>query len=181
MKMNTIVVNSLAVLFAVSTACQSETTNKSATEQHENHEQESAATETGNPQFKDEASKAVYQHYIHLKTALVKSDAKEAQSGASALKTALNNAGNKKGADLASKIAAASDIKIQRDNFDALTAEVEAVIKSSGLKSGKIYKQFCPMAKNGDGAYWLASEADIKNPYYGDEMLNCGEVKEEIK
>jgi hypothetical protein len=37
------------------------------------------------------------------------------------------------------------------------------------------------MAKNGDGAYWLASEKEIKNPYYGDDMLNCGEVKEEIK
>ena len=181
MKKNTILISSLAVLFAVSTACQSETTNKTATEQHDDHEQETAATETGNPEFKDESSNAVYQHYIHLKTALVNSDVKEAQSGAAALKTALSNVGNKKGADLASKIAATSDLKQQRNDFDALTAEVEGVIKKAGLKSGKIYKQYCPMAKNGDGAYWLASEKEIKNPYYGDDMLNCGEVKEEIK
>lgn len=179
--MNTILISSLAVLFAVSTACQSETTNKTATEQHDDHEQETAVAETGNPEFKDESSNAVYQHYIHLKTALVNSDVKEAQSGAAALKTALSNVGNKKGADLASKIAATSDLKQQRNDFDALTAEVEGVIKKAGLKSGKIYKQYCPMAKNGDGAYWLASEKEIKNPYYGDDMLNCGEVKEEIK
>ncbi|MEJ6981895.1 DUF3347 domain-containing protein [Pedobacter sp. P351] len=179
--MNTILVNSLAVLLTVSTACQSETTNQSENSQSESTELESSITENGNPQFKDETSKAVFQHYIHLKTALVKSDVKEAKTGAAALKIALNNAGSKKGAELASKIAAASDIGKQRNEFDALTAEVEDIIKSAGLKSGKIYKQFCPMAKNGEGAYWLASETEIKNPYYGNDMLNCGEVKEEIK
>jgi hypothetical protein len=177
MKMNTILISSLAVLFAASTACQSETTNKTATEQHEDHEQQTEVAEAGNPEFKDEPSNAVYQHYIHLKTAVVNSDVKEAQAGASALKTALTKVGNKKGADVASKIAASSDIKQQRNNLDALTAEVETVIKKTGLKSGKIYKQYCPMAD----AYWLASEKEIKNPYYGEDMLNCGEVKEEIK
>lgn len=180
MKMNTIRMSGLAIIFAVSSACTSGTSTNSTAE-HENHEQENTATQAGNPQFKDETSKEVYQHYIHLKSALVKSDAKEAQAGAAALQTALTNAGNKKGADLAAKIAASSDIKQQRNDFDELTAEVENVVKSAGLKSGKIYKQYCPMAKDGDGAYWLASEADIQNPYYGDEMLKCGEVKEEIK
>jgi hypothetical protein len=37
------------------------------------------------------------------------------------------------------------------------------------------------MANDGNGGYWLSSEPQIKNPYYGDEMLECGEVKEEIK
>jgi hypothetical protein len=180
MKMNTILVSSLAVLFAVSTACQSETTTKS-TEEHEAHAEDASATEAGNPQFKDENSKAVYQHYIHLKTALVKSDVKEAKAGAAALQTALSASGNQKGAGLAAKIAASSDLAAQRNQFDQLTAEVEGLIKKSGLKSGKIYKQYCPMAKDGNGAYWLASESEINNPYYGDDMLKCGEVKEEIK
>lgn len=177
--MNTILMNGIAIVFAASTACQSGTTTKSA--EHETHEESSTAAESGNPQFKDEKLKAVYQHYIHLKTALVKTDAKEAQAGATALQTALAAAGNKKGAELAAKIAASSDIKIQRNDFDVLSAEVEGVIRTAGLKSGKIYKQYCPMAKDGDGAYWLASESEVKNPYFGDEMLNCGEVKEEIK
>lgn len=181
MKTNTILVSSLAVFFALSTACNSESGNQTATEQHGDHTHETAVTEEGNPQFKDETSNAVYQHYIHVKTALVKSDAAEAKAGAKALQEALTNAANQKGADLASKIASASDIKQQRDAFDELTAEVENFIKSTGLKSGKIYKQYCPMAKDGEGAYWLASETQIRNPYYGDEMLECGEVKEEIK
>jgi hypothetical protein len=185
MKTNKIAIIGLASMFAITTACSSTTKEQKAagqeTEEHEMKMEETASSETGSPQFKNEKATAVYQHYIHLKTALVKSDVKEAQAGATALATAFTNAGNKKGSDLAAAIAASADIKVQRNGLDALTAEVESAIKSAGLASGKVYKQYCPMAKNGEGAYWLASESEINNPYYGDEMLKCGEVKEEIK
>lgn len=36
--------------------------------------------------------------------------------------------------------------------------------------------QFCPM-KN---ASWLSDSKEVCNPYYGDKMLTCGSVKEEI-
>ena len=36
------------------------------------------------------------------------------------------------------------------------------------------------MAGNDKGAYWLSKESKIKNPYFGDEMLTCGSVKETI-
>ncbi|WP_207426965.1 DUF3347 domain-containing protein [Pedobacter sp. SYSU D00535] len=170
----------VAGLLTAFTACSSGE-NKQAGSGHEGHAHEEAANEAGNPQFKDEKTKEVYQHYVHLKTALVNTDAKEAQAGAAALQTAMTNAGNTEGADIAGKIASASDIKQQRDQFDELTDVVENLVKSAGLSGGKIFKQYCPMAKEGEGAYWLASETEIRNPYYGDEMLECGEVKEEIK
>lgn len=179
--MTTILLNSLAIVFAVSTACNSGETSKASDGEHENHGEMTTAAESGNPQFKDEKAKSVYQHYIHLKSALVKSDVKEAKAGAEALNKAFSNAGNVKGAALAGKIAASADLKAQRNDFDVLSAEVEAFIRKAGLKSGKVYKQYCPMAKSGDGAYWLASESEVNNPYYGDEMLHCGEVTEEIK
>lgn len=182
MKTNKLFLAGLSVVLAVSVSCTSNTSKQTETlDDHEGHAHNSTPGEAGNPQFKDENTKAVYEHYIHLKTALVNSDAKEAQAGAAELQTALNTAGDSKGADLAAKIASSSDIKTQRDALDNLTVEVEALIKSTGLESGKVFKQFCPMARNGDGAYWLASESDINNPYYGDEMLECGEVKEEIQ
>ncbi|MCA8998710.1 MAG: efflux RND transporter periplasmic adaptor subunit [Planctomycetaceae bacterium] len=34
---------------------------------------------------------------------------------------------------------------------------------------------FCPMVKQGEGD-WLQSEAELRNPYYGSEMLRCGEL-----
>lgn len=122
----------------------------------------------------------VYQTYLRLKDALVRADAKEAQKGAEALKVALGKAGSTRGAAIALKIAGANAIKEQRLHLDTLTFEVEKLLKSGAISSGKIYKQHCPMANNGKGGYWLAAEPTVKNPYYGDEMLNCGSVEEEI-
>jgi hypothetical protein len=42
------------------------------------------------------------------------------------------------------------------------------------------YYQFCPMAFNDQGAYWLSRESDIKNPYFGSTMLTCGETRETL-
>lgn len=133
------------------------------------------------PAFEDPKSAAVYEHYLHLKNALVEGNSKEAQSGAAALQTALSDVGNSKGADQAGKIASASDLSAQRTELEALTAEVESVLKASKMTSGVVYKQYCPMANDNKGGYWLSSDSEIKNPYFGEEMLTCGETKEEIK
>ncbi|HEY0057037.1 MAG TPA: DUF3347 domain-containing protein [Pedobacter sp.] len=184
MNIHKLAIIGLASMFAITTACTSGTKDQKAadheTKDHEAATGDTASAQTESPKFKDEKITAVYQHYIHLKSALVKSDVKEAQAGATALNTALTDAGNKKAAGFASAVAASSDIKVQRASFDELTAEVETAIKTAGMASGKVYKQYCPMAKDGEGAYWLASESEINNPYYGEEMLKCGEVKEEI-
>jgi hypothetical protein len=42
-----------------------------------------------------------------------------------------------------------------------------------------LYQQFCPMYDKGSA--WLSMEKDIKNPYYGSKMMNCGKVEKEIK
>ena len=51
------------------------------------------------------------------------------------------------------------------------------VVKFDGEK---IYYQYCPMAFNDKGAYWLSKSRDIKNPYFGDKMLNCGSVEDSL-
>lgn len=180
MKKNIII--SCLLIFTIGTfgACSSGSSTATSSDSVQ-VEDPTQTVEAGNPEFKDEKTASAYQHYIHLKTSLVKSDANEAKSASSALNAALLNAGNTEGADLAAKITSTTDLAIQRSYFEALTEQVEATVKKSGLKSGKIFKQFCPMANNGDGGYWLANESAIENPYYGDEMLACGEVKEEIK
>ena len=37
------------------------------------------------------------------------------------------------------------------------------------------------MANNNQGAIWLSTDKEIKNPYFGDDMLTCGRVIDEIK
>lgn len=39
-----------------------------------------------------------------------------------------------------------------------------------------VYELSCPMAFNNDGANWLSRSRQIKNPYFGSQMLECGTV-----
>jgi len=44
-----------------------------------------------------------------------------------------------------------------------------------------LYVMHCTMANNNKGADWFSTSKEIKNPYYGQAMLTCGEVTKEIK
>jgi Cu(I)/Ag(I) efflux system membrane fusion protein len=37
------------------------------------------------------------------------------------------------------------------------------------------------MANDNKGADWLSFDKAIKNPYFGDKMLQCGSVEQTIK
>ena len=132
-----------------------------------------------NPKFEDEKMNEVYKHYIHLKTALINDDAKEADEAAKMLEEALINA------DISYSsvpdMVKAIDVKAKRQQLDKLSIQLALIFKKYNLESGIVYKQFCPMANDGNGGSWLASESKIKNPYYGAAMLTCGSVEEEIK
>ena len=39
-----------------------------------------------------------------------------------------------------------------------------------------LFVQKCPMANNSEGASWLSKEREVRNPYFGEAMLNCGSV-----
>ncbi|GGG88356.1 hypothetical protein GCM10011416_00770 [Polaribacter pacificus] len=71
------------------------------------------------------------------------------------------------------------DLGVQRNEFRQLSNNMINAVQLFGIQK-KVYKQFCPMANNDKGAYWLSLDAAVKNPYYGAAMLNCGEVKEII-
>jgi major membrane immunogen (membrane-anchored lipoprotein) len=132
--------------------------------------------------IKDDKLNAVYQHYIHLTNALINGDLAEAKVAATAIELGSKLLSN--GATLtalAAKIGAAADIEVQRTAFAGLSNDFIARVKQSGLTSGEVYVEYCPMALNDKGASWLSNQKDIKNPYFGESMLTCGEVKETIK
>ena len=81
----------------------------------------------------------------------------------------------------AKKISQIENIDTQRKSFKSLSDAMIKVIRSFGLQSGKVYVQFCPMADNDKGAFWLSTQKEIANPYFGDMMLSCGETKDSIK
>ncbi|GAB2780018.1 DUF3347 domain-containing protein [Salinimicrobium soli] len=132
-------------------------------------------------EFKNEKMSPVYGHYNHVRMALVNSDAAEAQNGGKMLVAALQEAnGSTEAMEAAQKIAQSDDLNVQRTAFSDLSNAMEGMM-TGALSSGEVYKQFCPMAFEGKGGYWLSSSKEIRNPYYGDKMLKCGSVKDTIK
>jgi len=131
--------------------------------------------------IKDDQTQEVYNHYLALKDNLVASNPALVQSSGKELAESLAKIeGCENTAALASKIAESGDLETQRVNFTALSSDIIALMKHTDLNSGKLFVQYCPMANEGEGGYWLAAEEEIKNPYYGDEMLECGSVEEVI-
>ncbi len=68
----------------------------------------------------------------------------------------------------------------QRFAFGTISSSLYSLVTIAKLKNAKVYHEFCPMAFNDKGAFWLSNESEIKNPYFGDKMLECGEVTDSL-
>lgn len=139
--------------------------------------------------------KAIFDDYISLKNVLIKSDGKQAGALANSLlksfqsidmnglNSNVHSIFMKQSAIIkssATAIANSKDIAKQRNSFMQLSEAMIALMKTD-KNEGAIYVQHCPMYNDGKGANWLSKEKEIKNPYYGSQMLNCGSVQETIK
>lgn len=134
----------------------------------------------------------VLTEYMKIKNALVAGKPKEAAEAGKALNIALDKmAGglmttsqqkifrdfNGDLKENAEHIGANGDnIKHQREHFQLLSKNVYELVKVFGTKQ-TLYKDYCPMVK----AIWLSETKAIKNPYYGNAMLTCGEVQESLQ
>jgi Cu(I)/Ag(I) efflux system membrane fusion protein len=73
-----------------------------------------------------------------------------------------------------------ANIEEQRKAFGLLGKNLSDVIDMLDVKAtdGKaVYLEFCPMADDNNGSFWLSYEKEISNPFFGQNMLTCGEVK----
>jgi len=128
--------------------------------------------------FKTDENNQLAMVYFDLKNALVKADAKSATEAAELM---MKNLQEKNQLRLAEEIAKnEGDIEVQRRAFYKLS-DLLAPVFSRNITSGKLYKQYCPMAFNNEGAFWFSQEKEIMNPYFGDKMLHCGSIKETIE
>jgi hypothetical protein len=158
-------------------------------ENHEGHDHAAMEKEQATTQqpaspvaIKDDKLNAVYQHYIHLTTALTNSDAAEAKIASNAIEAGAKELdGGSSIAISAAKITAAPDIDAQRTAYSKLSNDMITLVKKSGVSNGVLYVDFCPMALNDKGASWLSTSKEIRNPYFGEKMMECGEVKDTIK
>ncbi|NNU33141.1 DUF3347 domain-containing protein [Mucilaginibacter sp. S1162] len=127
---------------------------------------------------------AILTGYYKVKNALISGNAATANSKAKEFQTTVNaipadqltEAQKDKLLFDARHIGESNDIAHQREHFAKLSENMYALVKAGKFNSMPVYRDYCPMKK----AYWLSESAAIKNPYYGNQMLTCGEVKETL-
>jgi Cu(I)/Ag(I) efflux system membrane fusion protein len=72
---------------------------------------------------------------------------------------------------------AATDMKAARTAFRDASEAIIALEKQFGHQGSSIYyEMFCPMAFE-NGAAWLQTSDNVRNPFYGASMLTCGHLK----
>jgi hypothetical protein len=139
--------------------------------------------------------KNLYSDYLEMQSALAGDKFNDATAAAKRLTTHIDSFKNstppenqKQAYDThiiairksASCIANSKDIKQQRIAFEPLSVQVFELLKSFGSDK-PVYQAHCPMAFDNKGASWLSDKAIVRNPYFGDKMLECGEVITVIK
>lgn len=140
--------------------------------------------------------KKVFDDYIAVKDALLEEDTKKVINASKKLlenitevETALLTDANAKQhwTTLAKAVEAntveilnSKKIAMQRSHFKTLSFQFTKLIEVFGVNE-KVYLQYCPMADDDKGAYWLSGERQVLNPYFGTAMLTCGEVKQIIE
>lgn len=72
------------------------------------------------------------------------------------------------------------DIEERRKSFQIVSEQLYDLIRTVKYDRAVVYHQYCPMAFNDAGAFWLSNSSDIRNPYLPKKMLICGEVKDSI-
>ncbi|MBC5991256.1 efflux RND transporter periplasmic adaptor subunit [Pontibacter cellulosilyticus] len=140
--------------------------------------------------FKNQLTAAVDQYYT-LKNALVASDAAAARKQAGNLIQVINKVDmslldgstHAKWMQLlpglkthAEAIQQGTKLEQQRTAFSPLSDHLIDAVETFGTTKDVVYKQKCPMANNDKGAFWLSEQKEIRNPYFGEAMLTCGET-----
>lgn len=136
----------------------------------------------------------IIDNYLEVKNALVNDNADEAASSGKKLfmsfeKINAEKLNEKQKSELADIVETAKEnaehignnagkIDHQREHFVLLSKDVQDLLELFGSNK-KLFLDFCPMADGGNGAFWLSEIKEIKNPYYGSAMLECGSVKKE--
>lgn len=83
--------------------------------------------------------------------------------------------------DAATSFAEAQDLSAQRAALPGLTEALADAVRRMGLPQGTgAHLLHCPMAFEGEGADWIQAGTDVRNPYFGDAMLGCGNPVEDL-
>lgn len=144
------------------------------------------------------ATQSLIQSYFPLKDALVATNAQQTKAAAKTFSETLSGysqqVDRKAWAQLGlqiqvdsmlqevTQILAIEDATCERQRvaFGSISRQLFRLMGLVQLKNAQVYRQYCPMAFNDQGAYWISDTTEIRNPYFGKVMLECGEVTDTL-
>lgn len=139
------------------------------------------------------------QAYFDVKNSLVESDTAQAHNAATRLQRAADSLqvndieGDSTGAirklaqtyagsldQAAAGLVKDSTLLLKRKQFEMMTDIIWNLTRVVRYKGSKVYYQHCPMAFDNKGAYWVSESPEIRNPYFGHQMLECGTLEDSL-
>jgi Cu(I)/Ag(I) efflux system membrane fusion protein len=159
------------------------------------NKKETAHSHRAVPEFQLQL-REVFMASLQLKDALVSSDAMTASASIAEIRTSISKVDLSLLKDEAlmdwlgylkilnenlDVISNSNDLPDQRKAFSLFSHTMYKSLKTFGSGGITVYYDHCPMANDKAGAYWLSNSKEIRNPYFGNEMLSCGKVKEIIQ
>lgn len=177
----------LTVILVLLTACGPSEQEQEQQEQRQQQLQMQMIQTT--PEF-DERMRSLLNRYFELKDALVDSDAERAAAAAELLKTqaesveqhninaetmALWIAFREVISGNAEEITQKENVDDQRYRFEYISDTMIEMVDQFNPVGYELFHQSCPMVRGGT-AGWLSRDEQIRNPYHGERMMNCGET-----
>ncbi len=138
--------------------------------------------------------KQVYESYLPLKDAMIASNAALTNEKVKTLQKTINNVKMSlvKGEaritwmkdinvlqSIAEMMKTEKDLEKLRNLLSPLSDQLYHTLKKYQVETSG-FRQFCPMAMDNKGAFWLSDSDKVLNPYFGDAMLTCGNIEEEL-
>ncbi|MEX2457159.1 MAG: efflux RND transporter periplasmic adaptor subunit [Balneolaceae bacterium] len=130
------------------------------TDNHSGHEQEEKDHESHSDLLMEEDLETIVPDYLQLREALTNDDFGKARL----LMEMFSEE-------------AFSDIEDLREEFKVISEMLVERVEEEGY-DGELYKHYCPMYEGGSN--WISDREEIENPFYGNEMHDCGETVETL-
>ena len=126
------------------------------------------------------AARDLLPAYLKLQAALAGDDLSAAKTALRTMTEVSGHSGELP--DLLHRIVGAETLDtIRRPAFARISSAMIAALKQDvSALEGPVVRMHCPMAGEG-GADWLQTTEVLRNPYFGADMLTCGDLVERLK
>jgi len=77
-------------------------------------------------------------------------------------------------------LAGETSLDNKRKEFAMIADALWTLVRIVKYNGEKLYWDYCPMAFDNKGAYWVSDDGAIKNPYFGSQMPTCGSIEDSV-